>query len=316
MHFATAVANANIALIKYWGKRDEKLMLPTKNSFSVSLNALNTTTKVSFANNDSLLINGVAATTKSQEKFFHFLVEFREKYKINSNFCVESINNFPTAAGLASSASGFAALTLALNDLCGLGLERKKLSMLARLGSGSASRSVYNGFVLFNRGSLSDGLDAFAEQIFDDSHWPEFRIIVVVLESGPKKISSSQAMKITTSTSTSYVDWVDQSNLRLPQMIDAVAQKDIAAVGTLAEQDCLGMHQTMRDASPSINYFNGCTWQVVNAVRQLRDSGVECYFTIDAGPNVKVLTTSFEQKKVLNTLAQLTGVQRIIVSGI
>jgi len=315
MNSATAKACANIALIKYWGKRNEDLMLPTKSSLSVSLEALSTVTNVSFSDLDRLLINGINVEGDALAKLVKFLNKFRQKFGINKYFTVESSNNFPTAAGLASSSSAFAALAQALNNLCSLNLDKKELSMIARLGSGSASRSVYGGFVVWCKGSMDDGSDCFAEQLFDAAHWPEFRIIVVVVQSAQKKISSSNGMQITVATSKSYKDWILRSELRLNDMIESIKQKDLAAVGTLAELDCLEMHQIMQDSSPSINYFNEKTVAVMAFVKCLREFGIKCFFTIDAGPNVKIITDVSNQEIVLDKLKTIDGIEQVIVSN-
>ncbi|KKQ33032.1 MAG: Mevalonate diphosphate decarboxylase [candidate division TM6 bacterium GW2011_GWF2_37_49] len=316
MNYATTKACANIALIKYWGKRNEDLMLPTKSSLSVSLEALSTLTKIRFSDADSLLINGINVEGYALAKLIKFLNKFRQKFGINKYFTVDSSNNFPTAAGLASSSSAFAALAQALNDLCALNLDKKELSMVARLGSGSASRSVYGGFVVWHKGSMDDGSDCFAKQLFDAGHWPEFRIIVVVVQSAQKKISSSNGMQITVATSKSYTDWIMRSELRLNDMIEAIRQKNIESVGTLAELDCLEMHQAMQDSTPAINYFNDKTVAVMDMVKFLREFGIQCYFTIDAGPNVKIITDASNQESVLDKLKTIDGIEQIIVSKI
>lgn len=311
-----ATACANIALIKYWGKRDENLMLSTKSSLSVTLDSLKTVTEVEFSQTDSLSINGIKASDEVLVKFTKFLDQFRKKFGMNQNFLIESFNNFPTAAGLASSASGFAALTVALNDLCKLNLDKKELSMVARLGSGSASRSVYGGFVVWNKGLNTDGSDSFAEQIFTSDYWPELRVIIVVVQSSKKKISSSRAMQISVNTSPSYNDWVKRSELRIKPMIEAIERRNLDALGVLAEADCLEMHATMHDSVPSINYLTDKTLRIVDLVKNLRRSSVQCYFTIDAGPNVKIITTVSNQELILQNLKNVDGVEQVIVSKI
>lgn len=307
---------ANIALIKYWGKRDEVLMLPTKSSLSVTLDALKTITHAEFSDADRFIINGVEASGEVLIKFSKFIDQFRKKFGITQNFFIESFNSFPTAAGLASSASGFAALAMALNDLCLLNLDKKELSMLARLGSGSASRSVYGGFVIWNKGCKADGTDSFAEQIFTSDHWPELRVIIVVVQAAKKMISSSRAMQISVNTSPNYIDWVKRSELRMQPMIEAIKRKDLDALGVLAEADCLEMHETMKCSVPSINYLNEKTMSIVELVKSLRNSGLQCYFTIDAGPNVKIITTESNQEHILQHLKNIEGVEQVIVSKI
>ncbi|MBU0530693.1 MAG: diphosphomevalonate decarboxylase, partial [Nanoarchaeota archaeon] len=175
---ASAVANANIALVKYWGKRDKKLMLPNNGSISMTVDGMNTHTTVEFDSKyekDIVIING--EELQDEDTFKHIDL-IREKAGIQDKAKVVSNNNFPTAAGLASSASGLAALSVAGAKAAGLDLDKKELSMLARRGSGSASRSVYSGFVEWHRGEKDDGTDSYAEQIAPQDHW-DFRMVTV-----------------------------------------------------------------------------------------------------------------------------------------
>lgn len=283
-------AHPNIALIKYWGKRDEALFLPTKSSISVALTSFTTTTTIAPADsyNDTLIINNTTADGEEKQKVTRFLDLFRKRYAITDHVVVTSHNSFPTAAGLASSASGFAALTKALNNFYNLGLSSKELSTLARMGSGSACRSIHDGFVLWHKGTCS--ADSYAEQLFTDDHWPELRVLVAVIDSNKKAISSRTAMQQTVATSPNYNAWVKRSQTRIPAMIDAIKRKDFHAVGTLAEIDCLEMHHCIQTTTPHINYWQQGTKKVMKQVKALRDRGIPCYFTIDAGPNVKILT--------------------------
>ena len=189
----TVKSCANIALIKYWGKRDEDLFLPTKSSLSVTLSGLDTVTSVSInpQNRDIIYIDKKLVLDLQNNKVHKFLNLFREKFCIKSFFKIETENRFPTAAGLASSASGFAALAFALNKICDLNLSKKQLSILARQGSGSASRSIFGGFALWNKGELLDGFDCFAQQLFDQDHWPEFRVIAAIISEQKKKYKFS-----------------------------------------------------------------------------------------------------------------------------
>ncbi len=347
MKSVIASANANIALIKYWGKRDEFFMLPTKSSVSVSLDALKTTTEIGFGSGDCdvIKINGDFVQDETKVKILRFLHVFRKKFAgdkylqdLSSQeailqgkalqdafFQVDSVNNFPTAAGLASSASGFAALAKGLNELCELNLDSKELSILARRGSGSASRSILGGFNLWHKGSSPQGVDSYSEQIFKADHWPDLRIIVVVVQSKQKHISSTQAMQITVKTSKIYQDWLNSSERRVKLILDAIGNKDLDVVGELAQIDCLEMHETMRNANPPINYWTDKTGKIINQVNQLRANGVQCYFTIDAGPNVKILTLEKYQDKILSELKNIEDIHigdintediQVIVSGV
>lgn len=309
-------ANSNIALIKYWGKRDENLFLPTKSSLSVCLSNLSTTTSIEFSDSDQLIINGKISNLDKSNKILKFLNFFREKYNVKKSFKIITKNNFPTAAGLASSASGFAALAKALNNICALSLSEKDLSILARMGSGSASRSIFKGFVLWNKGIKVDGQDSYAEQIFDNNYWPDLRILVAVVDSSKKKISSRDAMKISVETSPLYKDWIDRSEKNIFKMIEAIKNKDFQMVGTIAENDCLEMHETIRTSEPKMEYFQDITLKIINCVRDLRRNNISCYFTIDAGPNVKILCLNNDCEKIKNSIKNIDGVQDIIVCSV
>ncbi len=311
-------ANANIALIKYWGKRDGNLFLPTKSSLSVTLSALSTQTSISFnsCDFDEIVLNGRIVERVANNKLRRFLDLFRKKYGIRNCFKINTKNNFPTAAGLASSSSGFASLAFALNKVCNLNLEKKDLSILARQGSGSACRSIYGGFVLWEKGKSLDGSDSYARQLFDKNYWPEFCVLVLVLNDKQKKISSRDAMQITVNTCKIYKDWLQESEKNLLEMIDGIKSKDFTKVGSIAENDCLQMHKTMQESHPSINYLSDTTLQVIHEVKLLREKNVECYFTIDAGPNVKILCKKNNLNKINKYFENKDYIKKIITCSI
>ncbi len=325
MNTVIASANANIALIKYWGKRDEFFMLPTKSSISISLDALKTTTELGFTDSDTIRLNGTFASDESNVKILRFLHIFRKKFATHKSpqgvflqdsfFQINSVNNFPTAAGLASSASGFAALAKGLNELCSLNLNVRELSILARRGSGSASRSILGGFNLWHKGVCSQGSDSYSEQLFKADHWPDLKIIIAVVQAKQKPISSSHAMQITAKTSKIYQDWLGTSERRIKPMLNAIANKDLETLGELAQVDCLEMHETMHTSTPTINYWTDKTIKIIELVNRLRADGIQCYFTIDAGPNVKILTLEKYQDKILSELKIIEDIQTII-SGV
>lgn len=322
-------ANANIALIKYWGKRDEDLFLPTKSSLSTTLFGLQTITSIEKIDSkqivtlnsfqgpldfyrDEVFVDQKPADQKSFANIVRFLDLFRKKYGIKDFFKIETENKFPTAAGLASSASGFAALAYGLNKICEINLDLKELSILARQGSGSACRSLHGGFVIWHKGKKNDGSDSYAQQLFDQNFWPEFCVLVVVVCTQEKKISSRSAMQNSVKTSSFYPRWLQGSQARIPKLIKAIEQKDFDLVGQLAQEDCLGMHKTIQTSVPSINYFQDATLQVIETVKKLQSNGISCFFTIDAGPNVKVLCLKKDLDKIKDILKQVSGVQQII----
>jgi diphosphomevalonate decarboxylase len=319
MSSVTVVTHANIALIKYWGKRDQLLHLPTKSSLSVGLDALATQTTIERTSlpTDQVFINGAPAAANAAQPIMTFLTLFKQMYGITSTLSISSINNFPTAAGLASSASGFSALALGLDRLFNLGLTSAQLSILARRGSGSACRSCFGGFVIWHQGQAADGHDSVAEQLFPAEHWPELRIIVVLVSATPKAVSSRVAMQRSATTSAHYAQWLEESRERLQHMHGALAAKDLAAIGCLAEADCLGMHKTMHTSQPPINFWSATTAAVMQAIIDLRaKDGVTCYFTIDAGPNVKILCHAAAVATILTPLNTIPGVIRCITSAV
>lgn len=312
----TVRAHPNLALIKYWGKRDEARMLPTKSSLSLTLEALTTETTIRWATDHDHINLTFGHSAQATQKVQAFLELFRKTYKIQGYFSVSSSNDFPTSAGLASSSSGFAALALGLATLCNLNLEDRWLSILARQGSGSAARSIQGGIVVWHKGHEVDGTDCYTEQLFDQHHWPELRVLIVVVDSNEKEISSRQAMRLTMATSPSYQDWISTSEQRLPEIVTALKNKDFALLGKLTELDWYGMHTTMRDTTPSLNYWTPTSYAVIEKVKELQTQGQNCFFTTDAGPNVFVCCTESNAPFIKEKLASLPGILNIIESKI
>jgi len=287
----TAFAPANIALCKYWGKRDAQLNLPVNSSLSVSLGRLGSRTEVRLCEGESGLVgvylNGEKQPAESAftQRAAEFLRLFPQFSGHGLKVCTE--NNIPTAAGLASSASGFAALVLALNELGGWKLDRKKLSMLARLGSGSAARSVYDGFVQWHAGSSPAGTDSFAERLPEE--WPALRIGILELSSAQKPVGSRDGMNRTVQTSGLYSSWPALAERDLTELRSALSTRSFSALGKTAERNALAMHATMMAAWPPLIYFQPETVEQIQKVQRVRAEGLEVYLTIDAGPNIKLL---------------------------
>lgn len=283
---AKACAPSNIALVKYWGKRNVELNLPVTSSLSVSLGHLGTSTKINLADNDAVFLNGNnVLETKFAQRLLKYLDNFRSS--LDMQFEISTENNFPTAAGLASSASGFAALVLALNQLYGWGLSKKELSILARMGSGSASRSLYSGFVEWFCGERDDGLDSYAEPL--ENQWPELQIGVVTVTEAQKSVGSTEGMLRTLDSSMLYKMWPDKVDADLVTIKWAIEKKDFDLLGKTAESNALAMHATMISSWPPLLYWQPETVAVFHNVWQLRADGIPVYFTIDAGPNIKLL---------------------------
>lgn len=285
------VAPSNIALCKYWGKRDLDINLPVTDSLSISLADKGARTQVQISPEnlgiDEVIVNGelCAFTSEFHVKVVKFLNLFRKSE--NQNFIVKTDVNIPIKAGLASSACGFAALVLALNDLFAWNLNDKELSILARLGSGSASRSIKHGFVHWSAGIDDNGLDSFATRI--DANWDALRVGLLVLSDAEKSIGSREAMQISVETSPFYKVWPEQVADSILKTKKAIEIKDFELLGQTAEQNAICMHALMLTSVPPILYSNQDTIAMMRKVWQLREQGVEVYFTQDAGPNLKLL---------------------------
>ena len=312
---STVIANANIALVKYWGKRDAALILPHNSSISMTCDGLSTTTTVEFSpeySQDTILVNDEELKKDEKDVLGH-VERIRKLAGIKEYAKVISETNFPVAAGLASSASGLAALTMAAADAAGLKLNARELSMLARQGSGSASRSILGGFVEWLRGEAPDGNDSYAQQIADKHHWPEFRMITTIVTEKKKPVSSRAGMAQTVATCPYYEGWLRTVGDDLAKVRAGILNRDFELVGSIAENNCLKMHATMITTQPAIVYWIPATMEIIHAVRQMRADGIGAYFTIDAGPNVKVMCLAKDEEKINDILLSLEGVQKTIV---
>jgi len=294
---AEAFAPANIALCKYWGKRDEALNLPVTSSLSISLGTLGSRCRLSACpGRDRVVLNGEALA--KEHPFVRRVVDFLDLFRKEDGqgYRLEAHNTIPTAAGFASSASGFASLVLALDRLHGWALPRRALSILARLGSGSACRSLWPGLVEWHAGSATDGMDSFAEPIAGD--WDELRVGLLILDAGKKPLASRPAMKRTVETSACYAAWPAKVEHDIASLKTAIATQDFDLLGTTAESNALTMHATMIAARPPVLYWKPESIAAMGRVWQARDGGVPVYFTMDAGPNIKLLFTAGSQASV------------------
>jgi diphosphomevalonate decarboxylase len=316
----TATAGTNIALVKYWGKRDPLLNLPATGSLSLTLKELGTRTTVRFdgarAAGDRVTLNGAPADQPTQRRISAFLDRVRRRAGLDAAAEVVTDNSVPTASGLASSASGFAALALAASRAAGLTLTAAELSELARLGSGSAARSIFGGFVAMARGDRPDGRDAVAAPIDGSggAGW-DLRLVVAVTSAAEKAQGSTSAMDQTARTSPFYPAWVASSEGDLTEARAAIAARDLARLGVVAERSALRMHATALAADPAIIYWNAATLAAIHATRAMRGRGLAAYFTIDAGPHVKVLCATPDAPAVTAALAEVPGVLRTIIAS-
>jgi diphosphomevalonate decarboxylase len=311
----TVIANANIALTKYWGKKNAELKTPYNSSTSVTLEGLQTTTTVEFDekySEDIFVLDGDEYKFGQDEydEVKEQLDIIRGKAGIQTNAKVVSKNDFPTSAGFASSASGLAALTFAASKAASLDLSTKELSIISRMGSGSASRSLIDGFAIWHKGEKSE--ESFAEQIAPKEHWPEFRILGCVISKKQKKIKSRAGMKQSVETSPIFEQWYTNAEKDAAQMVELIKAKDFEALGNLAQNNCILMHACAMTTRPPVIYWADGTMQVIHRVLELQDEGVKAYFTIDGGPQVKVICLKQDVPKLKDELTKLDMVQEII----
>ncbi|AMC92734.1 diphosphomevalonate decarboxylase [Erysipelothrix larvae] len=294
-------AHTNIALIKYWGKKDKDLRLPYNSSLSLTLDGFYTETSVTYddsLDHDVFYLDGVYQDQEEAQRVFSFMRFLRSRYDLPQKAKIESWNHVPMAAGLASSASAFAALAKAAT--LDLDLDDTTLTRLARMGSGSASRSIYGGFVKWEQGD--DDQTSIAHPI-DMNPWDDIRMIVCVLNSKQKRFSSSMAMDKTVEESVYYEGWVRQSERDLVNLENALKAHDIHTVGKISQENALRMHASLM--AVGLWYFEPETLDIMNRIRDLQDS-IPVYFTMDAGPNVKLITT---QEYVDDVLKVLNGIE-------
>jgi diphosphomevalonate decarboxylase len=338
---AAAQASPNIALIKYWGNRDQALRLPSNPSLSMNMAGLTTITTVEFdpaLKQDVLILSGRQIGGQGLERVSRFLNQVRQlcgdtslrgassatkqsHTRSGDGFAdntrhdaahlfarVESRNNFPSGAGLASSASGFAALALAATAAAGLQLNEAELSRLARLGSGSACRSVPGGFVEWMLGD--DDRSSYAYSIAPADHW-DLRDVVALIDVEHKAVGSTEGHAVA-DTSPLQAARVATAADRLAQARSAVLARDFSALAEVVELDSLMMHAVMITSSPVLMYWQPATIAVMQAVRQWRINGLAACTTIDAGPNVHVICTAEAAGEVALRLRVIPGVRQVI----
>jgi diphosphomevalonate decarboxylase len=308
----TARSNVNVALVKYWGKRDPELNLPATGSISLTLDGLSVEAEVGFGDGgtDEVAIDGEPAQGVERERVVRFLDLIRDQARCREAARVATRSRVPRGAGLASSAAAFAALALAGSRAAGLRLEPRALSALARRGSGSAARSIFGGFVEWRRGERADGSDSVAEPLLAPGEW-DLRVVVAITSGAPKAISSREGMA-RAATSPFYPAWVEGADADLVEARSAIRRRDLEALGHLAEHSALAMHAVGLAARPPLLYWRGATVECVHRVWALRGEGVPAFVTIDAGPQVKVLCEPADAGRVADALAAVPGVERIV----
>lgn len=295
---------ANIAIIKYWGKKDTVKIIPATSSISLTLENMYTETTLSSlpasAQSDEFYINGVLQDQAEHKKMSNIVDRFRPQ---GAGFVrIDTNNNMPTAAGLSSSSSGLSALVKACNDFFELHLSTKELAQKAKLASGSSSRSFYGPIAAWDKDS---------GEIYSVKTDLKLAMIMLVLYDQKKPISSREGMKRCAETSTTFDDWVRQSEEDYKAMLTYLSNNDFAKVGELTEKNALAMHTTTKTAMPAFSYLTEKSYEAMDFIKQLRSQGERCYFTMDAGPNVKVLCLEEDLEHLVPIFAEK---YRLIVS--
>ncbi len=307
---ATAIARANIALAKYWGKSDDALNLPAVPSVSLTLDPLVTETTVELDGalaDDVFELDGELAGAGETKRVRALLDEVRAVAGVPTRARVVSVNRFPTAAGLASSASGFAALAGAASAAFGLDEPLAALSARARRASASAARSVYGGVVELPAGAPGD--DALAARpIAPAEHW-DLRVIVAITAAGRKPIGSRDAMGESRRSSPYYAAWVEHAHRSAPAIREALLARDFAALAPLVEQSFLAMHAVGMAGIPAVVYWQPGSVAAIRAIQGLRAEGRAVCATMDAGPHVKAVCTVEDAPAVRAALAATEGVR-------
>ena len=299
-----AIAHPNVALVKYWGKQPGVANTPATPSLSITLGALATRTRVEAATEDRVFINGQAAADAKVRKF---IAQLRDIWQLPP-MVVRSANDFPTSAGLASSASGCAALVTAIDHAFGLHLTPTELSTWARRGSASAARSVFGGFV-----TLDAKADWAATPLLSKEAWP-LEVVVAVASEAAKAIPSSVGMESSRTTSPFFEAWTRTASDDFNAARRAVRERQYDALADVAEHSCLKMHALMLSTRPALLYWNEATLAAIRAVRRLREAGTPVFFSIDAGPQVKAVCAPGHGEEVAAALAQTPGVLRVLTS--
>ena len=291
----TACAGPSLALTKYWGKALHGVNIPATPSLGVTLTPLQSQATVSLAAGHHQVT--VDDQPQALARFEPFLTKASELFAKPTHFHATCTNNFPTSAGLASSSSGFAALALAMSELAGQDLSPTDLSALARIGSGSAARAVFGGFVEWPAGA------PHARPLYDETYWPALRVIVCLVDHGPKAISSREAMNQVRDTSPYYDEWVKDAACLHHNALAALADRDLEKLGDIARHSTLRMFATMLSMSPPLLYWTPTSLRIIHLAQTMRTQGISAWETMDAGPQVKLLCLGDEVETILQHLS-------------
>ena len=301
----TAHAHPNIALVKYWGKQQKPGNLPATPNLSISLAGLTTVTHVSDAPSDTFILN---SKETSDPKLVRWLEALRGTFDVPP-LQIDSGNDFPTSAGLASSASGFAALITAINAHCDLGLNQEMCSEWARVGSASAARSIFGGFVALVPPQWQ------AIPMAKRDHWP-LEVVVAVTSNEPKSVNSGEGMERSRLTSPYYNAWVRDATTDFAAASEAIERRDFLSLAAVAELNCLKMHSIMLTSQPTLSYWTPASIACMDRVRSLREEGHDVFFTVDAGPQIKAGCLPASADAVASALSETPGVLEVIRSSL
>lgn len=307
MNQVEVLAHPNVALIKYWGKRDETEKIPAGPSLSITLGGLETRTTVSESGDDTVFIDGQSVF---DQKITQWLEYFRREYDI-PRLKIESNNNFPKNCGFASSSSGFAALAVAINALCGLNLDFASLARITRLGSASAVRSLLAGYVAMN----PDSQRCVPVQLVPPDYW-NLRVVAAVTSTEQKLISSTEGMAQTVATSPFYQNWVAQTEGDFKRCSEAIRDRDFNTLAEVSEANCYRMHALMMSTLPPLRYWRAGSMNAIDTIERLRRDRVPVFFTSDAGPQIKAICEPKAAATVKNALDATDGVLFTLESDI
>jgi diphosphomevalonate decarboxylase len=316
---ATYEAAPNIALVKYWGVRNAELALPYNSSISVTLDRMRTRTTVTFDPDhpdDTLRLNGRSAAEPARRSVSDLLDRIRALARITEHADVVSSNNFPTASGLASSASGFAALAGAGAAAAGLRLTPLQLSQIARFGSGSACRSIFGGFVEWRAGARPDGKDCYARPLFGPEHWPNLRDLVVLIRDAPEKqVRSAVAMQSSVRTSPMFSQRQSELPQRIAAIRGAIRDRDAEALLPLIMEECDSFRTVCETTRPSLDYLTRTSRNVLAEVRAINEAAGRAVagYTHDAGAHVHVFLLAKDAPAVRRRLARIRGVRSTLL---
>ena len=311
MSEVTAIAHPNFALIKYWGKADSIQNIPAMSSISLTVDTLASTTQISQqleVQENIWELNGERQSDLGQ--ILPTLDYLSEVGEVKEPCLIQSDNNFPTAAGLASSASGVASIVVAYNRFFDLGLTNKQMTKAAMLGSGSAPRSLLSGLVLLDTENQFD-----CQTLAEPNQWP-LSVVVCITDDQRKTVSSREGMEISRKTSPLYESWLKVNASHIERAKKAIKERNLRALGQIAEENCKQMHEVMRTSNPSISYMTNKTINCINAIEGIRSSGFDLFHTVDAGPQVKIICKTEDSGLIQKRISSLPSVRQTLVANI